>query len=513
MNLLSPKEDVKYNQLYEPAWNDLGIDALIDMITSLDINKQIIRKVFNSIPTDTETIIYRQEIFRDLFDDPDMCRDMKAVLENLDVLLEYDSHKQFGLIKKSSIWDLISYMEEMDVYVKVIEGLNALFGKYEVKSAGLNEVKKRVENATTTDDLDDIKEVIARLKVDLSQVKSVTMTINLSTDMFPEGVVIHNFNNFQYNPNYTSRAQGHFDMRSRADQTVMRYLTQDLEKELAKELRRTKKAFKEYLSLDGFFLLDLIDDLRYYLLMVDFATGLSSKGNRICIPKIVTDNGSLTIKNLYNIRLTEDKDINIIKNDFAFKEDERLFILTGPNRGGKTILSQAVGLSLLMAAQGLFVTADSYEGFVFDQIFTHFPADEQETLGYGRLGEEAIRIKNIVKNADDHSLLLLNETYSSTYSTDGAYLAEDLIRLLKNKNIPMIYNTHLLELAHKTDLMDKWEGISKVVSITMELKDNVNTFRLLRDVPDDNSHARNIATMYGITYEQMLEDTDQSEEK
>ena len=59
--------------------------------------------------------------------------------------------------------------------------------------------------------------------------------------------------------------------------------------------------------------------------------------------------------------------------------------------------------------------------------------------------------------------------------------------------------------------MNGWKGESDFVSIIMEIKDNVNTFHVKRSEPDSCSYARNIAEKYGITYEQMIEEEDDSE--
>ena len=53
--------------------------------------------------------------------------------------------------------------------------------------------------------------------------------------------------------------------------------------------------------------------------------------------------------------------------------------------------------------------------------------------------------------------------------------------------------------------MNGWEGDSRIISVVMEIRDNVNTFKLKRSAPDTSSYARNIAEKYGITYEQLKE--------
>jgi DNA mismatch repair ATPase MutS len=197
---------------------------------------------------------------------------------------------------------------------------------------------------------------------------------------------------------------------------------------------------------------------------------------------------------------------NIVKNDFKFSPKENLYILTGPNRGGKTIIEQALGIISVMASIGSFVTASGCMGRPFTNILTHFPIDENLTINYGRLGEEAVRIRDMVAKADNRTLILLNETYSTTSVTDGLYLSMDLLRVLKELGTAVIFNTHIHELAMNIEELNRLEGESNVVSIVMEIIDNVNTFKVKRSAPQLKSYAKNIAEKYGITYEQMRND-------
>ena len=158
-----------------------------------------------------------------------------------------------------------------------------------------------------------------------------------------------------------------------------------------------------------------------------------------------------------------------------------------------------------MAASGAFVTARECKGRPFTNILTHFPIDENLTINYGRLGEEAVRIKEIVKEADENTLILFNETYSTTSAQDG-YLSKDLLKILKETGSALIFNTHIHEVARSIDEINTWPGESDCVSLVMEIKNNVNTFKVKRSEPDSKSYARNIAEKYGITYEQMKED-------
>ena len=103
------------------------------------------------------------------------------------------------------------------------------------------------------------------------------------------------------------------------------------------------------------------------------------------------------------------------------------------------------------------------------------------------------------------TLILFNETYSTTSAADGLYLSMDLLRVLKALGTAAIFNTHIHELAKAIDEMNEWDGESEIVSIVMEIVNNVNTFCIKRSAPELKSYARNIAQKYEITYEQMIQ--------
>lgn len=509
MNLLYPKGKEHTTKLADDTCQNLAFDELIEMISVLDVEKELVKNVLSVIPGDDETIFYRQEILRDFIEHEEFCNQLKEILKSLDVLKQYRENNHFRLGDKSTIWQLIDYMQEMDAYVQIIEGLNELFMQYEMQSAGMKEIAGLLKKVIDMDRIEELKEIVNNLRAEVAYVKSVTVGINLTPELQPQEVILLEYNKQPFRSRLTkTQVTLSINMGRRItykkDDPFMPLLCKEMENKLSKSVQQYKKELKNYVNFEGYFLLDICDDLKFYLLMAQFGRSLKEQGHTICYPKVDSVSKSVAIKGLYNLRLTT-KGLNaIIKNDFEFSQKEKIFILTGPNRGGKTILTQAVGIAAILAAQGMFVAADSYEGFAFHNVLTHFPADENATIDMGRLGEEAVRIQKIVKQADNRTLTLFNETYSSTSALDGLYLAKDLVHILKHKGVPTIYNTHLHELAHMTQEMNQWDGEGDVVSLTMEIVDNVNTYRVLRKEPDSSSFAKNIAFRYGVTYEQML---------
>ncbi len=512
MNLLFPYENINTTTLTEDAYTHLAIEELVDLIAVTTEEKELLRKTLSVIPCDANTAIYRQEILRDFMNEATLCDELGEVLKSLDVLKEYRNHSRFTTQKKASLWDLIDYMEEMGVYIEIVEGLNTFFQTHEITSQGLIDIRELLKEVIDTDSIEELKGIVQGLRTEISTLKSLLVGINLTPELRPEEIRVLQYNTEPYQSQFTktswalslaARRKYQYQVPSQ----FMKYVCDDMEKELSKNVQRYKAQLKQYVNFKGYFLLDICNDLRVMLMMAKFGRKLKESGYTICFPNIKGNADTVEIKGIYNVRLTARKVQNIVKNDFVFSPQEKIFILTGPNRGGKTMLTQALGINALFAAQGWFVMADSYQGYLFENILTHFPADENLTLDLGRLGEEATRVQKIVKAANEKTMVLLNETYSSTSSQDGLYLAQDLVHILKHKAIPTVFNTHIHELARSTAEMNAWEGESEIVSLTMEIKDNVNTYRVLRSQPDSSSFAKNIALKYGVTYEQLLNES------
>lgn len=122
----------------------------------------------------------------------------------------------------------------------------------------------------------------------------------------------------------------------------------------------------------------------------------------MCKPEILpSENREIFAKGVYNLKLgikrVNGEEFNIVANDIDFDDESgRIYILTGPNRGGKTTFTQAVGLAVLLAQNGIYAPCRELKISPCDNIFTHFPADENDTVDLGRLGEESKRLAEIL---------------------------------------------------------------------------------------------------------------------
>ena len=497
-----PKETIK----------DLALEDIVACACSMKEDRENVMKIFSQIPSEPDDIRFRSSIVQDLLGNKELCDKISDCAHDIMALKYYGgSYKQMRR-NEVNLYNLLEDIRELTVFTNVTEKLANCLHEHEIKSEGLTKLREDLDKTVNSEDFSALKKDLEDMKNDLGGVQAAYIAVNFTTDFNIENVAAIEFVPHKLVSKYgvverltAMNLISPFETGTklgRVPDPLLQAIAPKLQRHLKKHFSDIQKTFTKYADCDTKELTGMYEGLIFYLAMARFGRSLKDKGYNLCFP-VIDENVRFDIKGLYNVRLAVEGVKDIVKNDFTFKEDERIFILTGPNRGGKTIIEQAIGIASVMASHGLFVTADSFTGMPFTNILTHFPIDENLTINYGRLGEEAVRVKEIVNQSDDNTLILFNETYSTTSSSDGVYLARDLIRVLKEKGTYVIFNTHLHDLAKEIPEMNKWNGQGDIVSIIMERKDDKNTFMLKRAEPDCCSYARDIALKYGITYEQM----------
>ena len=503
-------QDSKFVQLPEETFKDIAFQEVIDFMTVDQEDRGILRDVMTMIPVDASDMIYRQEIIRDLISNDDLRNTVKGLIDSIKVLQYYGNGAKRMHDRDNSLAALLERLREIKVYVEVVESLYDALSNNDIKSEGLIALRDMLGQIVEDEKFKNVKPDIAKITEDMSSAKGAVIGVTLTSDLDIENVTAIEFVDYKPRSTYTimdvavgSKLRNPFNDIKYQD-PLLTAMTPHLKKHLWKHFGEIKRLIIKHSNYDTRLLTSLHKGFVFYLNAAGLSKKLASSEYVLNFPEISSDK-KLEIKGLYNIRLAIAGEKEIVKNDFSFADNEKIFVLTGPNRGGKTILEQSLGLISVMTALGMPVTADKCDGMPFKSILTHFPIDENLTINYGRLGEEAVRIKEIVKASDDNTLILFNETFSTTSSADALYLCKDLLHVLKDKGSYVIFNTHIHELAACIPEMNGWDGNGEIVSIAMEIKDNKNTFKVVKSAPDTSSYARNIAEKYGITYEQMKE--------
>ena len=180
---------------------------------------------------------------------------------------------------------------------------------------------------------------------------------------------------------------------------------------------------------------------------------------------------------------------HVVKNDFIINEQERSFLLTGPNQSGKTTFSRMFGQILFFGALGLPVPCAEAELFWTEGLSTHFIKEEEPGGDSGRLREELLRLKKIIEETPAGSAVILNELFSSATSYDALEMGRHILRIFEEKGCLCLYITHLFELAASggpVSLISETEGQS------------VPTFKISRGTPAGNAYVGGLLAKHGL---------------
>ena len=189
-----------------------------------------------------------------------------------------------------------------------------------------------------------------------------------------------------------------------------------------------------------------LPELQFYLSCIDYFKSLSVKGYSFCIPLIDT-NKKISLQGLYDISLTEDsKPTEIEPNDFNVMDNEKTFIILGSNRSGKTSYARALGQTIYLASLGLPVPCNKAVLPCFGGLYSHFAREEDLTNNFGRLKEELVRMRELMKTMHNNSLLILNDIFASTASSDAYEISEKVLETLYKLDCICIFVTNNNEL-------------------------------------------------------------------
>jgi hypothetical protein len=544
----------EYRELNADCCNDLSLMYLCSRLSKKEYDRNIIYDILKKIPSDSRVVKYRVDIFDDILRHPELRKNINLLLEQLEFLKSLHNHARDS--EATSIWQIINRLNELDSYIDCVTGIKNTLESQDIHSEGLKELLARVQHIYSDSGFPALKEDIKNAAGETAKIKSVTLGINLDRTLAPTEVGVVSINNKAYTHagvlsnfyEFASSKDGLHDgtnsgsMKYRVPENnnsaglavikpafgsaltglakvytsgdgesnpLMNNLNAVITDMLKPVVRKLNDVLAKYVDVSGYSLISLIPELTFYLCWAELIEKLMTAGVPMCKPEILAESRrEFYAEGLYNLKLglkiADGEKIDLVLNSVDFRAERRIYIMTGPNRGGKTTFTQAVGLIFLMAQQGLYVPAKRCMLSPADNIFTHFPADENRTVDLGRLGEESQRLSEIFSQATDRSLLLFNESLATTNFEEGLYIAKDVVKSLHYLGARTIFNTHMHELAMNLDELNSSEpGDSCVASLITGIENGQRSYKVFTAPPCGQSYAKDIARKYGVTYNQI----------
>ena len=562
-SLLYPQNrEFTLHKLTDEAINDLSIDFLLDNLTEIKNEREHIRSLMTQITDDPVVIQYRCDVFEDFLRFPKL----RAVMEEL--VKRLADLKDVARFQKDqegpSLWSLINRLREIDEYVSCITMIKSTLEELDVQSEGMRTLRQIVTDIDRESGFPLLKADIDETMEQARRLKSITIGVNLDSMLRPKTAGVLSLNDTYFTDaglmkrfmNFTNKQDGlhegtdvsgmkHFHAAnpSTSEIKLVSYqksavsndvqitesaatgndaLSNAITKPVTNIMKKTcddiKSTLKKYVNVSGYMLINLMPEIIFYVRWSELIDKIIAKGMPVCKAEILPpDDRECSFKEIYNLKLAINNlngdRINIITNDIDFDDNSRIFILTGPNRGGKTIFTQAVGLAMLLAQWGIYVPAAGARFSPCDNVFTHFPADENDTVDLGRLGEESKRLSEIFEIATSRSFMLLNESLATTSVAEGLFIAKDVVKAMRFLGVRCIFNTHMHELARSLDELNNGvEGGSRVESLVTGVHQGERSFKVTVSPPQGVSYAKDIAKKYGVTFDQIKTHLEQRED-
>lgn len=238
---------------------------------------------------------------------------------------------------------------------------------------------------------------------------------------------------------------------------------------------------------------DIFNNIISDIEIIDYSTtnAYNSVLYKYCKPIIKDTNNGKSCLNLKQVRhpIIEiiNEDIKYIANDIKLGNEQDGILLYGMNSAGKSSLMKSIGLSVIMAQAGMFVPCTKMIYYPYNKLYSRIPGGDNIFKGQSTFVGEISEIRNILKCADDKTLIIGDELCSGTETNSAiAIVSAGILDLIK-KTSSFIFATHLHELADMKRIKEIENLSIKHLSVKYNNSKNVLVFdRKLKDGPGDS---------------------------
>ncbi len=477
--------------------HDLNLDQVVAAIAGRGGEHELITGLLYRHLDDVDTVRYRQEVFRDL-DDPacierlrhfaDLMRQVREHLAQV-TKMRYHYQRQGWLLDAAAI------------YCEAVRSLANDFGSLRPRSRALLAFREfLIAHAASSEftvlaaDTRDRKDALGQIRycirvrggrVEVSRYENeadYSAEVLATFERFKQGAVK------DYRINYRTWPG-------------MNHVGAQILELLARLFSVEFSALDEYCRQHAGFFDETVRrferELQFYLAYLDYIGPLRAAGLNFCYPEVTAASKEIFATDTFDLALAKklvSEGKPVVRNDFRMDGPERIFVVSGPNQGGKTTFARTFGQLHHLAGVGCPVPGSAARLFLFDRLFAHFERKVDLAKMSGKLEDDLVRIREVLLAATSNSIVIMNEIFTSTTLTDARFLGGKAMQKIIQLDLLCVYVTFVDEMA------SLGESVVSMVSTIVPENPAERTYKVVRGPANGLAYALAIADKYSLTY-------------
>jgi len=496
------EDSIKKETLEAPTFfGDLNLDQIIDKITA-SRKEYNLKPFFYTSLKNIDAIKYRQEIMKDL-ENETLFENIKSFTHKMHTMRIY-----FALVDK--LHDKYNkegwFLETVEIYCDAVNCLVDDLTLVELKSRGFLAFREYMTDYAKSDRFTSLLAETKMLKADLSSVKYCLLikgncikVCKYKSEIDYSLEVEKTFEKFKQGAVKDYRVKFSTDAGMNHVEAKILDLVAQLHSDIF--LKLDMYCTKHYDFLDG--TIAVFDrEIQFFVAYLEYIAAIKHAGLKFTYPEISATSKDVYDNECFDLALAYKlihKNSPVVCNDFYLKSKERIFVVSGPNQGGKTTFARTFGQLHYLASLGCPIPGREARLFLFDRIFTHFEKEENIKNLRGKLQDDLIRVHGILNQATSNSIIIMNEIFTSTTLNDALLLGKKVMERIIHLDSLCVYVTFIVEL---TALSEK--AVSMVSMIVPE-NPALRTYKIVRKTADGLAYAISIAEKYRLTYDCLKE--------
>lgn len=484
-----------------PFFDDLNLGQVVDAVVAGYDDYDLGPFYYTALPA-TDSVTYRHEVFRDL-EDGQLLDDLVSFAERMRAMRD---HLAQGDAIRYTLQKQRWLVEAAAAYCAALSALADGLARGHLASRALSQFRDYLSRYVDSDAFQSLCAETARLLDELSQ-------LAYCLQIHGNRIVVTQYDS---EPDYSADVLDTFAKfeQSGGKQYKVRFPNPpEMNHIEAAVLDRVARLYPDVFSLLAIYCRDHSNyqdetitafdrEIHFYIAYLGYIEPMRHAGLEFSYPDVARETKALFASRTFDLalanKLVHEKS-PVVSNDFYMRGAERIFVVSGPNQGGKTTFARYFGQLHYLAKLGCLVPGERTQLFLSDDIYTHFEKEENIANLSGKLQDDLVRVHEILERATPDSIVILNEIFTSTTLHDALFLSTQILRTIIGLGCLCVCVSFIDELSCLAD------STVSMVSTVMPEDPAERTYKVVRKPADGLAYATAIADKYGLSYARLKE--------